>query len=108
MADEQNTDAQVQNNPASASTALPTFLQDLPVRVDVILGSVELSVRELMECGPGSVLDVGKKVNEPFDLYVNHVLVARGETVMVHDRLGLKIVEVIGPGQQAPVPEKQG
>lgn len=84
-----------QTNVASQATTLPGFLKDLPVRVDVMLGSVEMSVRELMECGPGSVLDVGKKVNEPFDLYVNHVLVARGETVMMHDRLALKITEVI-------------
>lgn len=101
MAEEQNTEntAEVATNPASQAT-LPGYLQDLPVRVDVMLGSVELSVRELMECGPGSVLDVGKKVSEPFDLYVNRVLVARGETVMVHDRLALKIVEVIEQGQE--------
>lgn len=100
MSDEKNGSAgtggeAAQTNMASQATALPGFLKDLPVRVDVMLGSVEMSVRELMECGPGSVLDVGKKVNEPFDLYVNHVLVARGETVMMHDRLALKITEVI-------------
>lgn len=100
MSDEKNTGAEAggasaQTNIASQATTLPGFLKDLPVRVDVMLGSVEMSVRELMECGPGSVLDVGKKVNEPFDLYVNHVLVARGETVMMHDRLALKITEVI-------------
>lgn len=81
------------------AASVPNYLQDLPVQVDVILGSLKLSIKELMNCGPGSVIDVGKKVTEPFDLYVNHNLVARGEMVMIHDRLGLKIVEVIEGGK---------
>ncbi|MCP5464776.1 MAG: FliM/FliN family flagellar motor switch protein [Deltaproteobacteria bacterium] len=74
---------------------LPSYLQDLPVKVDVLLGSVDLTVKELLSCGQGSVIDIGKKASDPFDLYVNNVLVARGEIVMMHDRLGLKIVEVV-------------
>ena len=76
-------------------SSLPSYLQELPVKVEVILGSIKLSVKELMACGPGTVLDVGKKVTDPFDLYVNNVMVARGEIVMIHDRIGLKIVEVM-------------
>jgi flagellar motor switch protein FliN/FliY len=75
--------------------AIPDYLKDLPVQVDVILGSVKLTVRELLSCGPGSVIDIGKKASEPFDLLVNNKLVARGEIVMIHDRLGLKVVQVI-------------
>lgn len=74
---------------------VPNYLQDLPVKVDVMLGSVKLSVKELLTCGPGSVIDIGKKASEPFDLYVNNVLVAKGEIVLIHDRLGLKVVEII-------------
>lgn len=96
MADENTEQPQAQATAgASMATAIPQYLQGLPVQVDVILGSVQLSVQELLGCGPGSVIDIGKKASEPFDLYVNKVLVARGEIVMVHDRLGLKVVEVI-------------
>lgn len=74
---------------------IPDYLQELPVKVDVLLGSVKLTVKELLKCGPGSVIDVGKRVSDAFDLYVNNVLVARGEVVTMHDRLGLKVTEVI-------------
>lgn len=80
------------------SAAVPDYLKELPVKVDVLLGSVKMTVRELMECGPGSVLDVGKNVNDAFDLLINDNLVARGEIVMMGERLGLKITEVIVPG----------
>lgn len=93
---ENNAQAPVPAESAGMGIHVPNYLQDLPVKVDVILGSMRLSVKELMSCGPGSVIDVGKKVTDPFDLYVNNNLVARGEIVMIHDRLGLKIVEVIG------------
>ncbi|OVE81287.1 hypothetical protein BVY03_04190, partial [bacterium K02(2017)] len=74
---------------------IPAFLQELPVQVDVLLGSVKLSVKELLGCGPGSVIDIGKKATGPFDLIVNGVLIGKGEVVMMHDRLGLKVIEVI-------------
>lgn len=83
------------NPPVGSQDSIPEYLKDLPVQVDVLLGSVKLSVRELLSCGPGSVIDIGKKSTEPFDLYVNHVLIARGEVVVMHDRLGLKVVEVL-------------
>lgn len=97
---QENADAQ--QGTSLANVAVPNYLQELPVQVDVILGSMKLSVKELMECGPGSVIDVGKKVSDPFDLYVNNNLVARGEIVMIHDRLGLKIVEVVDAESAKP------
>lgn len=80
---------------SQSASRVPNYLQDLPVQVDVILGSIKMSVKELLNCGPGSVIDIGKKASEPFDLYVNNILVAKGEVVMIHDRLGLRIVEVL-------------
>ncbi|MBF0104143.1 MAG: FliM/FliN family flagellar motor switch protein [Deltaproteobacteria bacterium] len=103
-----NTEQSVQNGPAipalqgadaakktGGNPVIPAYLQELPVRVDVLLGSVKLSIKELLSCGPGSVIDIGKKASEPFDLMVNGKIVARGEVVMMHDRLGLKVVEVV-------------
>jgi flagellar motor switch protein FliN len=80
---------------AGPGVVVPNYLQELPVKVDVMLGSMKLPVKELMNCGPGSVLDVGKRVTDLFDVYINGILVARGEIVMMHDRLGLKITEVV-------------
>ncbi len=95
---EETTNSTEQAKPAVQSgnaAPIPTYLQGLPVQVDVLLGSVKLTVQELLSCGPGSVIDIGKKASEPFDMYVNNILVARGEVVMMHDRLGLKVVEVV-------------
>lgn len=97
---EEQTTAQDEVRARTAGTVsvagdIPDYLQDLPVQVDVLLGRLKLTVKELLDCGPGSVIDVGKKVSDKFDLYINNILVARGEVVTINDRLGLKIVEVI-------------
>lgn len=94
MADETQAGQKGAESVAMQST-VPDYLKNLPVKVEVILGSVQLTVQELLSCGPGSVIDMGKKSTEPFDMYINNRLVARGEVVMIHDRLGLKVVEVI-------------
>ena len=96
MEEQQNTESNNKTvQPAATPDEIPEYLQDLPVQVDVLLGRLKLTVKDLLECGPGSVIDVGKKVSDKFDLYINNILVARGEVVTMNDRLGLKIVEVI-------------
>lgn len=94
MSDEIKTE-QAAAQKISFGNDIPDYLQDLPVQVDVLLGRVKLTVKELLECGPGSVIDVGKKVSDKFDLYINNILVAKGEVVTMNDKLGLKVVEVI-------------
>ena len=68
---------------------------DVPVQVSAILGRARMQVGELLKLGPGTVLELDRKVGEAIDIYVNNRLVARGEVVLVEDKLGVTMTEVI-------------
>lgn len=68
---------------------------DVPVRVSAILGRSKMPVHELLELDVGNVLELDRKVGEAVDIYVNHRLVARGEVVLVEDKLGVTMTEII-------------
>ncbi|MEN0088018.1 MAG: flagellar motor switch protein FliN [Pseudomonadota bacterium] len=68
---------------------------DVPVRVSAILGHTRIPVSELLRLDEGVVLELDRKVGESIDLYVNNRLVARGEVVMVEDKLGVTMTEII-------------
>lgn len=68
---------------------------DVPVRVSAILGRARLPVSELLRLQPGSVLELDRKVGEAIDIYVNNRLVARGEVVLVEEKLGVTMTEIV-------------
>ncbi len=68
---------------------------DVPVNVSAVLGRSRMDVGELLKLGPGTVLELDRKVGEAIDIYVNDRLVARGEVVLVEDRLGVTMTEII-------------
>jgi flagellar motor switch protein FliN/FliY len=68
---------------------------DVPVRVSAVLGRSRMDVSELLRLGPGAVLELDRKVGEAIDIYVNNRLVARGEVVLVEDKLGVTMTEII-------------
>ena len=68
---------------------------DVPVRVSAILGRAKMKVSDLMQLKRGMIIDLDRKVGEPIDIYVNNRLVARGEVVVVEDRLGITMTEII-------------
>ena len=68
---------------------------DVPVRVSAILGRSRMAVHELLRLTPGTVLELDRKVGEAIDIYVNDRLVARGEVVLVEDKLGVTMTEII-------------
>ena len=68
---------------------------DVPVQVSAVLGRARMEVGELLKLGPGAVLELDRKVGEAIDIYVNNRLVARGEVVLVEDKLGVTMTEVI-------------
>ncbi|MGD9920118.1 MAG: flagellar motor switch protein FliN [Pseudorhodoplanes sp.] len=70
-------------------------LFDVPVRVSAVLGRSRMNVSELLRLGPGAVLELDRKVGEAIDIYVNNRLVARGEVVLVEDKLGVTMTEII-------------
>ena len=70
----------------------------MPVSISAVLGRATMSVAQLLQLQSGSVLDLDRKVGEAIDIYVNNRLVARGEVVIVDDRLGVTMTEIIKDG----------
>jgi flagellar motor switch protein FliN/FliY len=68
---------------------------DVPVKVSAILGQSRMQVADLLKMTTGTVLELDRKVGEAIDIYVNNRLVARGEVVLVEDRLGVTMTEII-------------
>ena len=68
---------------------------DVPVTVSAVLGRAAMEVGDLLKLGPGTVLELDRKVGEAIDIYVNDRLVARGEVVLVEDKLGVTMTEII-------------
>jgi flagellar motor switch protein FliN/FliY len=77
----------------SAADLAPVF--DVPVNIAAVLGKSNMSVAQLLKLGRGSVLELDRKVGEAIDIFVNNRLVARGEVVVVEDRLGVTMTEII-------------
>ena len=72
---------------------------DVPVTVSAVLGKSGMEVSQLLKLGKGTVVELDRKVGEAIDIYVNDRLVARGEVVLVEDRLGVTMTEIIKSGQ---------
>ncbi len=68
---------------------------DIPVQVSAVLGRATLEVSQLLKLGRGAVVELDRKVGEAIDIYVNNKLVARGEVVVVEDRLGVTMTEIV-------------
>ena len=83
----------------TASDLAPVF--DVPVNISAVLGRASMSVAQLLQLGQGSVLELDRKVGEAIDIYVNNRLVARGEVVIVDERLGVTMTEIIKDGDNA-------
>ncbi len=72
---------------------------DVPVTVSAVLGKSGMEVSQLLKLGRGTIVELDRKVGEAIDIYVNNRLVARGEVVLVEDRLGVTMTEIIKSGQ---------
>jgi flagellar motor switch protein FliN len=81
-----------------SATDLATVF-DVPVNISAVLGRSTMSVAQLLQLSSGSVLELDRKVGEAIDIYVNNRLVARGEVVIVDDRLGVTMTEIIKDGE---------
>jgi flagellar motor switch protein FliN/FliY len=77
----------------TAHDLAPVF--DVPVNISAVLGKAHMSVAQLLKLNRGSVLELDRKVGEAIDIFVNNRLVARGEVVVVEDRLGVTMTEII-------------
>ncbi|HUA52213.1 MAG TPA: flagellar motor switch protein FliN [Candidatus Sulfotelmatobacter sp.] len=74
---------------------------DIPVQVSAVLGRATMQVSQLLKLGRGAVVELDRKVGEAIDVYVNNRLVARGEVVIVDERLGITMTEIIKSDKSA-------
>lgn len=79
--------------PVGISDLEPVY--DIPVKVSAVLGKSKIKVNKLLKLGRGAIVELDRKVGEPIDIFVNNRLVARGEVVVVEDRLGITMTEII-------------
>jgi flagellar motor switch protein FliN/FliY len=70
-------------------------ISDIPVEVTAVLGRTSMPVSQLLKLGRGAVVKLDRKVGEPIDIFVNNRLVARGEVVIVENRIGITMTEII-------------
>ncbi|MBL8551393.1 MAG: flagellar motor switch protein FliN [Hyphomonadaceae bacterium] len=79
----------------NVSAAVLSPIYDVPVIIQAVLGKTHVDVSTLLRLGRGSVIELDRKVGEAIDVFVNNRLVARGEVVVVEDRLGVTMTEII-------------
>lgn len=87
---------ETEDSSKTAADLAPVF--DVPVHIQAVLGKTSIDVASLLRLTSGSVLELDRKVGEAIDIYVNSRLVARGEVVVVEDRLGVTMTEIIKDG----------
>ena len=73
------------------------FILDIPLNVSAELGRTRLMINELLQLGQGSVIELNKLAGEPLELYVNGKLVARGEAVVINEKFGVRLTDIISP-----------
>lgn len=73
---------------------------DIPVRVAMEVGSTHLSIRELLQLNQGAVVELDRLAGEPLDVLVNGTLIAHGEVVVINDKLGIRLTDVISPAER--------
>jgi len=73
------------------------LIMDVPLQVTVELGSTKMRIKEILELGVGSVIELDKLASDPVDVYVNGRLIAKGEVVVIDETFGIKITDIISP-----------
>ena len=76
-------------------------LLNVPINVTIEIGRVRLPIRQIMELQEGSVIELDRSLDEPLDILVNGALVAHGVVVLVRDRFGIQITDIISPKERA-------
>jgi flagellar motor switch protein FliN/FliY len=99
--DEFTPEAPQDQSPMERSAAELAPVYDVPVNIQAVLGRSSMEVAALLRLARGSVIELDRKVGEAIDIYVNNRLVARGEVVVVDERLGVTMTEIIKDGDVA-------
>lgn len=76
------------------------FLLDVPLEVTVELGKARLTIGDLLRLNQGSVVELNKLTNQPLEIYANKKLMAEGEVVVVNQKFGIRLINIISPGDR--------
>jgi flagellar motor switch protein FliN/FliY len=76
------------------------FILDIPLEISVELGRTKIPISDLLQLGQGSVIELAKMTGEPLEILVNQRLVARGEVVVINDKFGVRLTDVISPAER--------
>ena len=97
-------DAPQKSKPDGAADRKPTgnmeFLLDIPLEISVELGRTKILINELLKLGQGSVLELSKLAGETLEILANRKLIARGEVVVVNEKYGIRLTEIISPSER--------
>ena len=76
------------------------FLLDIPLMISVELGRTKMLINDLLQLGQGSVIELDKLAGEPMEIFVNNRLIARGEVVVVNEKFGVRLTDIISPSER--------
>jgi flagellar motor switch protein FliN len=76
------------------------FILDIPLELTVQLGMTKMLIRDLLQLGQGSVVELDKLAGEPMEILINNKLVARGEVVVVNEKFGVRLTDIISPAER--------
>ncbi len=76
------------------------LILDIPLDITVELGSVKMQINELLQLGQGSIIELTKSVGEPLDIYINNKLIAKGEVVILDEKFGIRVADIINPDER--------
>lgn len=90
----------VQSGEPAAAPKNMDFLLDIPMSVAVYVGSTKMAIRDLLQLAQGSVIELDKLAGEPMEVMVNNKLVARGEVVVVNEKFGIRLTDVVSAAER--------
>jgi flagellar motor switch protein FliN/FliY len=76
------------------------FILDIPLEVSVELGRAKIQISDLLQLGQGSVIELTKLAGEPLEILINQKLVARGEVVVINEKFGIRLTDIISPAER--------
>lgn len=90
----------VQDSETGGSSKNIDFILDIPMNVAVYVGSTKMAIRDLLQLAQGSVIELDKLAGEPMEVMVNNKLVARGEVVVVNEKFGIRLTDVVSAAER--------
>lgn len=88
------------DNPDDASDLNLDVILDVPVALSLEVGRTRMPIRNLLQLNRGSVIELERGAGEPLDVYVNGTLIAHGEVVVINDRFGVRLTDVVSPSER--------